>query len=337
VDSAPGDTGGQSARSNLIACLFEARDLRQRDRESRAREIRDRLRPLRRAPVSPAFRPRSFLNAAPQSLSESPWPDGTARLAYWLDRDENELVTYLLTGEGAVLRFATHLNPVVLDALQTVLTQFPEDELDYIVERLTGLLLPDRLLSALDDGGAHTVVVSADPGIPSVPWEALGAGGAQARPGLRAVPDAVPAAERRPARRCFLRTDPPSSHLLLADGPLTVAELAQAPTREGAVYVFGSCESAQQGTDAAYGNTFGVSAAFLLKGAAAVLGCNWPVDDRVTRAGTERLYAHLLAGQMVSDALKSARRDLFGRGLPTSSWALFTGIGDPCARLLPAE
>ena len=74
-------------------------------------------------------------------------------------------------------RFATHLNPVVLDALQTVLTQFPEDELDYIVERLTGLLLPDRLLSALDDGGAHTVVVSADPGIPSVPWEALGAGG----------------------------------------------------------------------------------------------------------------------------------------------------------------
>jgi hypothetical protein len=396
--------GRRQGRDRRNGLVVRAPHENERDREERAREIRDRLRALRRTPVSPAFRPRSFLDAAPHALSRTLWPVGTACLAYRLDRDENELVTYLLAREGSVRRFATRLNPVVLDALQTVLTQFPEDELDYVVERLTELLLPDRLLSALHDSGAHTVVVSGDPVMPSVPWEALGTGdrrlgldfalcrtpsllrtaallGGGRRPPMdRALIVADPtgdlpgaAEEAETVRRAlaehgveatrllgctaeefrsalpghslvhfaghtnYLRSDPPSSHLLFADGPLTVAELAHTATREGAVYVFGSCESAQHGTATAYGNTFGVSAAFLLKEAAAVVGCNWPADDRVTRAGTERLYEYLLAGHTVSVALKSARRDLFAQGHPTSSWALFSVTGDPSARLFPAE
>lgn len=131
----------------------------------------------------------------------------------------------------------------------------------------------------------------------------------------------------------YLRTDPASSYFLLADGPLTADELARAPVHPDALFVLGSCESAQSGQESGFGNSFGIGAVLLLKGAAAVVGSNWSADDTRSLAQNECLYAHLLAGRTVSEALRDARRDLHGRGDSTSSWALFTAMGDPFARL----
>lgn len=64
-----------------------------------------------------------------------------------------------------------------------------------------------------------------------------------------------------------------------------------------------------------------------------LLGTLRSADDARSLAQNECLYAHLLTGQTVSGALKAARQDLHRRGHPTSSWALFTAIGDPFARL----
>ncbi|MEV5731459.1 CHAT domain-containing protein [Streptomyces pharetrae] len=102
------------------------------------------------------------------------------------------------------------------------------------------------------------------------------------------------------------------------------------------MFVLGSCESAQSGQESGFGNSFGIGAVLLLKGAAAVVGSNWSADDARSLAQNECLYAHLLAGRTVSEALKTTRRDLHQRGDPTSSWALFTAMGDPFARLRTA-
>lgn len=375
----------------------------EQERERRGAVIRQRLRELRRTPGGPGPRVGSFLSAEPGDLAEAPWPEGTIGLAQRLDRAESELVTYLVGAHGFAHRSGADVNPAVLDALLAVLSQTPEDELDYITGRLSDLLLPAAVRNALDVHGADTLLVSGDATTQTVPWEALGTGGD--RLGLRfslcrtpsllrgaallAAP-ANPAVERAlvvanptgglpsaaaegamlhhlltargvettllPActrdaflaelshhtlvhfagHTNYLRTDPASSHFLLADGPLTADELARVPVHPGALFVLGSCESAQSGQESGFGNSFGIGAVLLLKGAAAVVGSNWSADDARSLAQNECLYAHLLAGRTVSEALKTTRRDLHQRGDPTSSWALFTAMGDPFARLRTA-
>jgi len=373
-------------------------------RERRGSMIRQRLRELRRTPGGPGPRVGSFLSAEPQDLAGAPWPEGTVGLAQRLDRAESELVTYLVGAHGFAHRSTAHINLAVLDALLTVLSQTPEDEIDYITGRLADLLLPATVRDALDAHGAGTLIVSGDATAQTVPWEALGAG--DDRLGLRFSLCRTPSLLRGAARltappnpaieralvvadptgdlpsaaaegamlhhlltkrgvettllpACtrdaflaelshhtlvhfaghtnYLRTDPASSHFLLADGPLTADELARVPIHPEALFVLGSCESAQSGQESGFGNSFGLGTVLLLKGAATVIGSNWSADDARSLAQNECLYAHLLAGRTVSEALTTARRDLHRRGDPTSSWALFTVMGDPFARLRTAS
>ncbi|QIQ05578.1 CHAT domain-containing protein [Streptomyces liangshanensis] len=370
-------------------------------RERRGTVIRERLRHLRQAPAGGAGkRVGSFLGPEPRDLAQAPWPEGTVGLAQRLDRAESELVTYLVGAHGFAHRSAVDVNPAVLDALLTVLSQTPEDEIDHITGRLADLLLPGAVRDGLDAHGADTLVISGDTTAQTVPWEALGTG--DDRLGLRfslcrtpsllrgvaqlSTP-ANPAVERAlvvadptgdlPAAAAegamlhhlltargvattvlpactrgeflaelphhtlvhfaghtnYLRTDPASSHFLLADGPLTADELARVPVHPDSLFVLGSCESAQSGQEPGFGNSFGIGTVLLLQGAASVIGGNWSAGDARSLAQSECLYAHLLAGRTVSEALRAARRDLHGRGEPTSSWALLTVMGDPFARL----
>lgn len=370
-------------------------------RERRGAVIGQRLRELRQASGGGSgLRVGSFLSPEPRDLAEAAWPEGTVGLAQRLDRAESELVTYLVGARGFAHRSAANVNPAVLDAVLAVLSQTPEDEIDYIAERLADLLLPGAVRDALDAHGADTLVVSGDPTLQTVPWEALGTGddrlglrfslcrtpsllrgvarlAAPANPAIeRALVVADPtgdlpsaAAEGDMLHRLltargvettmlpactrdaflaelshhtlvhfaghtnYLRTDPASSHFLLADGPLTADELARFPVRPDALFVLGSCESAQSGQESGIGNSFGIGAVLLLKGAAAAVGSNWSADDARSLAQNECLYAQLLAGRTISEALRAARQDLHERGDPTSSWALFTAMGDPFARL----
>jgi CHAT domain-containing protein len=127
----------------------------------------------------------------------------------------------------------------------------------------------------------------------------------------------------------YLRTDPASSHFLFSDGPLTVAEFSNVDLCPGALFVLGSCESAQAGNESSTGNTFGTGAILLPKGAATVIGSNWPARDTVSLEVASCFYSHLLAGGTVSRALLATRRELHDRGEPTMIWALFTAMGDP--------
>lgn len=374
-------------------------------RERRVAVIRRQLRKLRQAPgVGSGLRVGSFLSPEPRDLAEAAWPEGTVGLAQRFDRAESELVTYLVGAHGFTHRSTADAGPAVLDALLAVLSQTPEDEIDYITGRLADLLLPAAVRDALAAHGADTLLVSGDTTMQTVPWEALGTGDDRLglrfslcrtpsllRGAARLTAPANPVAERAlvvadptgdlpsaaaegamlhhlltargvettllPActrdaflaelphhtlvhfagHTNYLRTDPASSHFLLADGPLTADELARVPVQPDALFVLGSCESAQAGQESGFGNSFGIGAVLLLKGAAAVVGSNWSADDTRSLAQNECLYAQLLAGRTVSEALRTARRDLHGRGEPTSCWALFTAMGDPFARLRTAS
>ncbi|WP_404870017.1 CHAT domain-containing protein [Kitasatospora griseola] len=131
----------------------------------------------------------------------------------------------------------------------------------------------------------------------------------------------------------YLRSDPASSHFLFSDGPLTVAELAQVDVHPGALIVLGSCESAQSGTESGGNGTFGIGTMLLLKGAATVIGTNWPAQDTATLRATQLLYTHLAAGAGAGRALTATRQELYQQGEPISVWALLSAMGHPATRI----
>ncbi|MCO8276779.1 CHAT domain-containing protein [Actinoplanes sp. TRM 88003] len=126
----------------------------------------------------------------------------------------------------------------------------------------------------------------------------------------------------------YLAADPASSHLVLADGPLTVGDLAGVTPAADAVFYLSSCESVRSGPD-----TLGLGAVLVVKGAAAVIGSNWPAGDAASAAMVEPFYAALLGGDTVAGALRSARATLAGRGEPIAAWALPAVIGQPFVRV----
>jgi CHAT domain-containing protein len=130
----------------------------------------------------------------------------------------------------------------------------------------------------------------------------------------------------------YLRTDPASSHFLFSDGPLTVSELQHVELYPGALFVLGSCESAQAGQESNRDNSFGIGATLLLKGARVVIGSNWPARDAASLELADSFYSHLLDQGTVSRALLAARRDAYDSGNLATAWALLTVMGDPFMR-----
>ncbi len=152
----------------------------ERERERRLSEIKHRLTELRQLAEPRLMRFSSFLRVNPDSLHQvmnaAPWPEPTVALAYRLDRAESELVTYMVGTDGQTRKHANNINPAALDALLTVLNHYPEEEIDYIAERLTGLLLPEPVREMLSESATETLLISGDASLLAVPWETLGEG-----------------------------------------------------------------------------------------------------------------------------------------------------------------
>ena len=124
-----------------------------------------------------------------------------------------------------------------------------------------------------------------------------------------------------------MRTDNPLfSSLLLADGPLTVHELAErgpAPHR----IVLAACES---GTEVGYeGNeTLGFVSALLARGSAGLVASAIVVPDWDVVALMRALHSSVLGGASLADALFAARAELdVSDPRSFASWCAFNAFG----------
>jgi CHAT domain-containing protein len=74
-------------------------------------------------------------------------------------------------------------------------------------------------------------------------------------------------------------TDPSKSRLLLKDGSLTVARMAQIKIDPGAVAYLSACSTALSQTESLNDEQIALSTAFQVAGFAGVVGCLWKADD----------------------------------------------------------
>ncbi|MBK9063738.1 MAG: CHAT domain-containing protein [Acidobacteria bacterium] len=121
------------------------------------------------------------------------------------------------------------------------------------------------------------------------------------------------------------------SVLLLApgdgeDGRLNLEEIRRLPL-SGQLVILAACRS----TTGAYihgEGALGLSSAFLLSGARAVLGTLWAVRDDEAEEFSKAFYANLAGGRTASAALAATQRNLRARGRPPAAWAAFVLLGD---------
>ncbi len=123
----------------------------------------------------------------------------------------------------------------------------------------------------------------------------------------------------------FRSDNPRFSALHLADGALT-AEAAERLPLNACTVVLSACETGV--ADTAQGDEMvGLVRAFLVAGAARVLGSAWPVDDEATAAFMALFYAALVRGDGAAGALQAAQRGLRAEHAHPAFWAAFTLYG----------
>lgn len=132
---------------------------------------------------------------------------------------------------------------------------------------------------------------------------------------------------------------PGESGLRASDGVLAsrdLGDLGQLPS----LVVFNACESGRiRGRTrdsaltrrAATAHGQGLAEALLRAGLANYVGTFWPVGDAAATAFAEALYAKVLAGASLGDALLAGRRAI--RAQRTPDWAGYLHYGDPFFRL----
>jgi CHAT domain-containing protein len=76
----------------------------------------------------------------------------------------------------------------------------------------------------------------------------------------------------------------------------------------------------------------GIAEAFLAGGVANFLGTHWPVGDQPALAFSQTLYAELLRGEALGEAVLEARRRT--AALPSLDWADYVHYGNPEFRLV---
>ncbi|GGM40516.1 CHAT domain-containing protein [Dactylosporangium sucinum] len=124
---------------------------------------------------------------------------------------------------------------------------------------------------------------------------------------------------------------PSRSHLLLADGPLSVADLA-ARRLDGQVAVLSACSSNRTRADLA-AEAVHIAAAFHLAGFGQVVGTLWPVADRVSLRFADRLYRGVVDGdrlrpERLAGAVRDAVRHLRARWPDRPGvWAPYVHLG----------
>ena len=108
-------------------------------------------------------------------------------------------------------------------------------------------------------------------------------------------------------------TDPSSAHLLLADGPLSVAELSELRVRKAHLAFLSACATAQA-TVALTNEAIHISSAFQLAGFPHVVSTLWPVQDETAAEIAEIFYLGLIGGDFhPAIALHNATRVLRDR------------------------
>lgn len=110
------------------------------------------------------------------------------------------------------------------------------------------------------------------------------------------------------------------------DGRLRLDEIRRLPLG-GQLVVLAACRSTT-GTYVHGEGALGLSSAFLLSGARAVLGTLWSVRDDEAEEFSKAFFAHLSGGRTASAALAGAQKTLRARGRPPAAWAAFVLIGD---------
>ena len=118
------------------------------------------------------------------------------------------------------------------------------------------------------------------------------------------------------------------------DGLLQVREIARLPLA-GQLITLASCQTAI-GTDIAGEGVMSLARAFLVSGAAVVVGSLWPIEDNASSRFFDHFYSSLAQGDSVRNALRHAQIKLIHLGYDARAWAGFAVLGDGDWRMAEA-
>ncbi|MFC4052751.1 CHAT domain-containing protein [Actinomadura syzygii] len=216
-----------------------------------------------------------------------------------------------------------------------------------MIDRVVCSTIPTiRALAGRTAGDAHRALAVAMPRTPGNRPELPGAeaeasrlqrhfpGEASTLTGTAATREAVLAAlpEARWAHfACHGHTDladPSSSHLLLSDHTMTVADLARLRLDSAELAFLSACSTARPGARPA-DEAIHLASAFQLAGYRHVIGTLWPVDDRHSADLADLIYSFVSAGSHVAAAVHDATREMRDRWPDHPSiWASHIHVGE---------
>ncbi len=118
---------------------------------------------------------------------------------------------------------------------------------------------------------------------------------------------------------------PHSSHIMLADGDLTVLDILELDLDARLVTLSG-CSTAEG--KIGYGDeALGLTRAFFYAGARALVASLWAVEDQSTPVLMTQFYRNLRQGASIAQALRAAQLSLRASGYTPFQWAPFVAIG----------
>lgn len=123
----------------------------------------------------------------------------------------------------------------------------------------------------------------------------------------------------------FRQDNPHFSTLLLANGPLTVADAAGLEL-DASLVVLSGCETGLSRITRGE-ELMGMISAFMQAGSASVLASRWRVDDRLTAELMQGFYDGLLAGKRKATALREAQAAMASNRVYPLYWAAFGLVG----------
>jgi CHAT domain-containing protein len=135
-----------------------------------------------------------------------------------------------------------------------------------------------------------------------------------------------------------LRPDPADSHLKMADGPLTLVQIAGAEGlgKRPRLVVLSACSTALQPGQAPGDEVASLATAFAVAGVPSLLATLWDVDDAATAALMTGFYRELASGRSTLEALRQSQLALLEAGrkghagwASPAAWAALHLLGDP--------
>lgn len=126
----------------------------------------------------------------------------------------------------------------------------------------------------------------------------------------------------------FSEENPMFSHLVFEDGPVFAGEIARSKLKVG-LATLSACDTAAMTTSNIF-EADGLSRAFLARGARAVVGSQWPLDDRAALVAMPAILDSLASGASLAQAVAEARSNLKAAFEHPYYWAglvMLSGLG----------